>query len=600
MSTKDEDRDREAIRPPRWLESLSCTKVRLSLSLLSGGLLALSLPPFDIWPVAFVGLLPILFVIDGLGAESKHGKGLRVPFYYSYLFGISYFLLTLYWVVYPMYIYGGVPFGLSIVGMIIFVLYMSIYPGLFGLFISFSLQFGSSLSRNGSVISSGYGLVVVPSLWVGLEYLRGTALTGFPWALIGYSQVGNLTLLQSADIGGIWGISFWVLLANLLIFRAIKEVVRYSGRGLVVNLSLLALLLTTVTSYGLIRSRNLASEFSGWTDQTFVVVQGNISQDQKWLQENRSKTIEKYRELSLVGIKGSKGGLGGQGKRAMGESDHYPLIVWPETAMPFFLEHGTASGERAKGVVRELGGFVLTGAPFAEKVSIGDGGGDDGGSEVRYYNSAYLLEPDGNIGGRYDKVHLVPFGEYVPFKKLLFFIDKFVEGIGDFSPGTSFNPLPINGNGLGTLICYEAIFPNIARGQVVDGATMLVNITNDAWFGPTSAPHQHLSISLVRAVEGRVPLIRAANTGISALIDPLGRVVSEGGLFTEEVLGGTLPVRPLYGEVLSGNGDEGGSAGNSAATLYLRFGDYIPYLSLLISGIFIAAAILGRRRQKSI
>ncbi len=155
-------------------------------------------------------------------------------------------------------------------------------------------------------------------------------------------------------------------------------------------------------------------------------------------------------------------------------------------------------------------------------------------------NSAYLLRPDGAVAGRYDKVHLVPYGEYVPLRRLFPFIGKLVAGVGDFRPGKGFDPLVSDGRRLGVLICYEAIFPEAARDYKRNRADLLVNITNDAWFGRTSAPYQHLSMTVFRAIENRLYLVRAANTGISAVIDPTGKILSRTGVFERTVLKGEV------------------------------------------------------------
>ena len=215
------------------------------------------------------------------------------------------------------------------------------------------------------------------------------------------------------------------------------------------------------------------------------------------------------------------------------------MIVWPETAAPFYFQN---YDERSRGVInvaRQEGAWLLFGSPAYERE----------GKNISFHNSAYLLSPDGSVSGRYDKVHLVPFGEYVPLRRILFFIDKLVVGAGDFRPGDEIAPLAMGSDKIGTLICYEGIFPEISREYRRKGAGLLVNITNDAWYGNTSAPYQHLTMAIFRAIENRIYMIRAANTGISAIVNTAGEIVSRTGLFERKVLSGTVKFthhRTLY------------------------------------------------------
>ncbi|MEE9615114.1 MAG: apolipoprotein N-acyltransferase, partial [Thermodesulfobacteriota bacterium] len=322
------------------------------------------------------------------------------------------------------------------------------------------------------------------------------------------------------------------------------------------------ILLTSVLGYGFIRKGRVDAAVSGWEELEVALAQGNIDQSFKWDPAFQQKSIALYRDLT---IKAGKDGA--------------ELVVWPETAVPFYLE-SDPMGPVVLDIANEAGVRILTGAP-AYDPDIRAGGGGGGGRN--YFNSAYLIAPPGIITGRYDKIHLVPFGEYVPLKKLLFFVDKLTHGIGDFTPGTSTEPLKFGrpggkgGVGLGVLICYEAIFPAIARAFVRDGATLLVNVTNDAWFGKTSAPYQHLAMTAVRAVENRVFLVRAANTGISAIVDPAGRIIERSELFEEALVMGSVGLR---------------QGGKSFYTLY---GDVFALGCLALTGVFIALG-LNRRR----
>ncbi|NOQ42529.1 MAG: apolipoprotein N-acyltransferase, partial [Desulfuromusa sp.] len=281
-----------------------------------------------------------------------------------------------------------------------------------------------------------------------------------------------------------------------------------------------------------------------------ALIQGNIDQTQKWAPDNRQSSIDRYQRLSVQAM--------------VNQPD---LVIWPEAATPFFLQDQSELAVQVKQLPIQLNTSLLVGSPAYRQLSP---------DEYQYYNSAYLFAPTGEELGRSDKIHLVPFGEYVPLGKLLSFIDKLVVGVGDFSPG-KVRPLPLNGHHLGVLICYEAIFPPLAREYVRQGSSLLVNLTNDAWFGHSSAPYQHLAMTRFRAIENRIWIARAANTGISALISPAGKVTLSGPIFEPLQLGGLVGL-------------------GADATFYTRFGDIFAYVCLGISGIFLVILFLRRHQ----
>jgi apolipoprotein N-acyltransferase len=248
-----------------------------------------------------------------------------------------------------------------------------------------------------------------------------------------------------------------------------------------------------------------------------AVVQGNIEQDQKWSPAMRLETIDIYTELS---------------KQAVKHADESPtLLVWPETALPFLISDNPYFNKLKKQLITKENIWLLSGAPFNEITGIKKS--QQPMKDILYYNSAYIFTPDGEIGGRYDKQHLVPFGEYVPFSNYLSLPGPLVENIGNFSAGKPASPLSCQSAEIGVLICFESIFPKLARDWTSGGANLLVNITNDAWFGRSSAPWQHLSMTVFRAVENRRSLARSANTGVSTIIDPLGRMAVTSPLFQQ-------------------------------------------------------------------
>jgi apolipoprotein N-acyltransferase len=279
------------------------------------------------------------------------------------------------------------------------------------------------------------------------------------------------------------------------------------------------------------------------------IVQGNIEQSIKWDPGFQERTIAIHNRLTREAGRGAD------------------LIVWPETAVPFFLREGGPLSQQVLDLAKEMQSYLLVGSPDrARDISS------------RYYNSAFLISPEGKIVQKYDKIHLVPFGEYVPLKSLLFFVQKMATGIGDFSPGQAFTVFEAPAGRFGVLICFEAIFPDQVRRYVLAGADFLVNITNDAWFGDSSAPYQHLSMAALRAVENGVILVRAANTGISALVTPTGRIVKQSDLFVETVLSGTMARR-------------------SAETFYTRYGDVFAWGCGLISVVVLAPTRRRGRRE---
>jgi apolipoprotein N-acyltransferase len=280
-----------------------------------------------------------------------------------------------------------------------------------------------------------------------------------------------------------------------------------------------------------------------------ALIQGNIDQSIKWNPQNQQETLTTYKSLSNL-------------KPALSSR----LIVWPETAVPFYFQDMDDRSRQVYQVAKETRNWLLFGSPSYIK---------EPGSSASYLNSAFLVSPAGAVAGRYDKVHLVPYGEYVPLRSLFPFIGKLVVGVGDFRAGEGYHPLAMNNHQIGVLICYEAIFPEASRIYKNKGAELLVNITNDAWFGFSSAPYQHLSMTVFRAVENRLYLVRAANTGISAIVDPAGNIVSRTALFVATSLSGQ--VRFI-----------------DTRTFYMAYGDVFVYLCL----ISLAVILLNFRKER--
>ncbi len=486
----------------------------------SGLLLAAAFPRPDLFPLAWVALVPLLLVMR------------YRPFASGLTAGAVFFATVLYWLNFVMTTYGGLQPVFSLLAYLFLVTYLAVYFGL-ATWIA---------SRLETVLRLPY-LLTLPPLWVALEYLRGTLFTGFPWAIIGYSQQNFSLAIQSSDVTGVYGVSLMLVAVNCAIAGVIaapKSRLAWLGVAAIITISI------SHFGYGVWRE---AQPLERRTEQLRVaLIQGNIDQTQKWAPDHRKSSIDRYQDLSMQALEGRP-----------------DLVIWPEAATPFFLQDHSDLAAQVRQLPKQLNVSLLVGSPAYQQLSA---------DKYQYYNSAYLFAADGEELGRSDKIHLVPFGEYVPLGKLLAFIDKLVVGVGDFSPG-KVRPLPLNGHHLGVLICYEAIFPQLARKYVHQGSDLLVNLTNDAWFGHSSAPYQHLAMTRFRAIENRIWIARAANTGISALISPAGNVALAGPIFEPLQLSGSV-----------GMGAE--------ATFYTRFGDVFAYVCLGISGIFLVILFLRR------
>lgn len=482
------------------------TSSRLSkfyLAGLSGILMTAGFPKISLWWTAWFALIFLLLAIRDLDGRSS--------FYVGLFAGLVHYLTLLYWLAPTMRIYGYLPWVLS--GTILFLLsfYLALYMGIFAVVVN---RLGSSPARM---------LMAAPAAWVALEFLRTRLFTGFPWGLLGYTQYRLLALIQTADVWGVYGISLILVFANavaacgyLLAAGRRWRGKPASGRQFAISAVLLVLLVGGSLVYGHFRMKAVDAEAARSDHIKAAVLQGNIAQDLKWDRAFRRQTINTYLGLSE--------------KIAVQKPD---LIVWPETAAPFYFFYDRDLTRRVLDGIRRIGITSLVGSPSVEIT---------GKDDIWYLNSAYLVNSEGRVIDRYDKVHLVPFGEYVPFKRFLPFINSLVAQVGDFKPGSRGDTLQWKRADLGVLICYEIIFPHLSAEEVQNGAGLLVNITNDAWFGNTSAPYQHFSMAVFRAVENRRSLVRAANTGISGFIDPCGRIIQSSALFEKTAFARSMPV----------------------------------------------------------
>jgi apolipoprotein N-acyltransferase len=377
--------------------------------------------------------------------------------------------------------------------------------------------------------------------------------TGFPWSSIGYSQYKFLSIIQIADITGIYGVSFLIVAVNeavaelLLIRRRIREMPLFTVSLSIIWVSFLLLFVSSSLIYGQWR---LSQERPG-TALRASVIQGNIEQDKKWDPAHQDAVMETYSGLSLHAVSSSPN-----------------IIVWPETSVPFFFGTDREYTEKLTLLQNQLNAYLLFGSVLLKEKRQ---------ERTLLSNSALLIDKTGNVVYVYDKIHLVPFGEYVPLQKFFFFIDKLVVGIGDYIQGDRSEIAETPFGGFATLICYEVIFPGLVRKFYVKGGDFIVNITNDAWFGKTTGPYQHFSIAVFRAVENRKPLIRAANTGISGFIDSNGRILTKTSLFQQTIL--TTEIKT-----------------DSMKSFYTKYGDLFSYFCI-VSSILLLANILSRVRR---
>ena len=500
-----------------------------AMAIFSGGLLFLSFPTWNFYLLAWAALVPLLFAIQNQSATRR--------FFLGWIAGVVYFTGALSWVTISMTRYGKIPLPISYILMLLLVAYLATYVGLFAGLIQYASQKGFWI------------FLFAPSLWTSLEFLRGRLFTGFPWAGLGYSQYRPLPVIQIADFAGVYGVSFVIVFINIALFRIIQA--GRKSRRIAWKEALLAFSLLTLTLlYGFLR---LSQPMGEERAVSVTVVQGNIDQDQKWDQQFRDATLRIYKRLSL--------------QEAQHAASRPELVIWPESAAPFFFQDEPLYQMDLLDFARDGRFYLLFGSPSFEPA---------GGGQVALLNSAYLLSPGGGAPSRYDKMHLVPFGEYVPLSSLLFFVNKLVEGIGDFIPGREAAVMETASTKIGTVICFEVIFPEVVRQFVQNGATLMTTLTNDAWFGDSAAPYQHFSMVVFRSIENRVPFARAANTGISGFIDAYGRVTKSAPLFVEAALSEQL--HPA-----------------NRRTLYTRYGDFFAVGCAIITAGFIFYFFTKRR-----
>ena len=516
---------------------------RAAIALVAGALSALAMAPFNAWPVLFLTFPVMVWLIDGAGAGRL--RGVPAAAMAGWWFGLGYFVPGLYWIGYAFLVDAPtfawlMPFA---------VLGLPAYLALF-------TAFGFALARLIWTRDASRLLALAASL-TSSEWLRGHVLTGFPWNAFGYALSEPLALAQTASLIGLWGLTF----LSVAIFASPSVLIDGNSRGRkpwiapVVALSLLV-------AMGIFGAVRLGLQPTATvTNVKLRIMQPDLQQDVRFNYSAKAEVMQKYLTLSDRA----------SGPQSTGVSDAN-ILIWPESAFPFFLTREADAMAQIAALLPK-GTVLITGSVRAPDLPPGT-------KITRAYNSIYVIDHDGGVLSVYDKLHLVPFGEYLPFQdwmEKLGFV-QLTKVQGGFIPGTRRRPMEIpNAPHALPLICYEAIFPAdvASRG---DRPGWIVNLTNDGWFGISTGPYQHLQQARLRAIEQGLPVVRAANTGISAVIDPLGRIVARLGLGVEGVLDSTLP-----------------SA--LPPTIYARSGDIPAAIMVAAALIFVIRRRVAKRRS---
>ncbi len=529
------------------------------LVLLSAALQIVIFPLPGLFWLSWVAVAPLLVAILRARAPEAlqldvDGRARLLPatpgqgFALGYKCGILWFAGTCYWIFDTMHRYGGLPVPVAALTLLLFCMYVGLYHGMFGLLLA--LVAGSKISGHkndaaGSAAAIRRALGAAPFLWVAVELAR-TRITAFPWELLGYSQTGNFALTRITTIVGVYGLSFEILLVNSVFAAAVLSPKEQRNR----------LLVAGCVAAVILQAGQLIVPPPVATDRTAILVQPNIPIQEGWTKEYFQDTL---RDLTATSLHPA-------GERfALEKIDrHFDLIVWPESPSPFYT-NDPMFRDAVSALARQAETWVVAG-------SIGINPAMHSGTEgSQIFNSAALVNPQGEWVRRYDKVHLVPFGEYLPFPQIFAFAGGLTKEVGEFQHGASRMPLDAGGQRFGTFICYESIFPDEVRQGPLEGAQVLLNISNDGWYGDSGAWKQHLQQTQMRAIENDRWLLAATNTGMTASIDPFGRIVAATPRKVRTALAAPYALR-------------------SGTTFYTRHGDWFAYLCAIIS----AGAVLAR------
>ncbi len=511
------------------------------LVLLSAALQILSFPLPGFYVLSWIALAPLLVAIlhacypDTIQLDESQKLLAATPwqgFLLGYACGVLWYLGTCYWVFDTMHQYGGLNVGVALLVLVLFALYLGLYHGAFGLLVSL-------LARRNSF--SRVALVSAPCLWVAVEFAR-TRISGFPWDLLGITQIDNIPLTRIATVTGVYGLSFEIMLVNVAFAAAF--VLHRSRRK--------TLLLASLGAVFLLQAGRWIALPAMPAERVAVLLQQNLPEaDEAWTDAHLQAMLREFSTLSLNTASNSK--------------QHPDLLIWPESPAPF-QTNDPAFREPISNLARQSRTWLVIGSIGVDNPQT-------------YFNSASLVSPAGEWDGRYSKMHLVPFGEYVPFPSVFAFASGLTQAVGNFTRGRSRAPLQAGDQKLGIFICYESIFPNEVRQLVNQGAEVLVNISNDGWYGDSGAWAQHLNQARMRAVENSRWLLRDTNTGLTASIDPYGRVVARLERKTRAALAAPYTLTEV-------------------TTFYSRHGDWFAYLCAIISiGALVARFTLQRKTE---
>jgi apolipoprotein N-acyltransferase len=528
------------------------------LVLLSAALQVVIFPLPGLYGLAWIAVAPLLVAIlrtrvaETLQLDGQERLLPATPgqgFVLGYGCGILWFAGTCYWVFDTMHRYGGLPIPVAALVLILFCMYVGLYHGLFGLLLAWVAGSKSGGKTVLAGVSMRRALVAAPFLWVGVELAR-TRITAFPWELLGYSQTGNFALTRIATLTGVYGLSFEIVLVNGV----------FAAAFLVAKEQRKRLLLAACGAVVILQMGQWLAPPAVAADHTALLVQPNIPIEEGalWTKDYFEGTLRELTTMSLH-PRGEKAG------------QHYDPIVWPESPSPFYTNDPLFRGA-VSDLAKESGSWVVAGAIGITPLL------QSGGQNSQIFNSAALVNPRGEWVGRYDKVHLVPFGEYLPFPQVFAFAGGLTKEVGEFQHGASHAPLAAGSERLGTFICYESIFPDEVRLGPLQGAQVLVNISNDGWYGDSGAWKQHLQQTQMRAIENGRWLLSATNTGMTASMDPYGRIVAATERKMRTALAAPYALR-------------------SGTTLYTRYGDWFAYLCAIISAGALVARFVFRERE---
>ena len=531
--------------------------------MLSAGLQIVIFPLPNLYWLSWIAVAPLIVAI--LRARAPETLQLQLDdqarllpatplqgFVLGYVCGILWFAGTCYWIFDTMHRYGGLPVPVAVLALVLFCMYVGLYHGMFGLLLA--LVAGSNVggSKVGGQKTAATGgairrtLVAAPFLWVAVELAR-TRITAFPWELLGYAQTGNFALTRVATFTGVYGLSFEIMLVNSVFAAAFLAGKERRKRLLVAACAALVIL---QTGQWLAPPPVVA-------DHTALLVQPDIpiQAGEMWTKEYFQGTL---RDLTAISL---------HPPGEMKDSRRHDLIVWPESPSPFYT-NDPLFRDAVSALARQSGTWVVAGSIGITPAM------HSAGQSSEIFNSAALVNPQGEWVGRYDKVHLVPFGEYLPFPQVFAFAGGLTKEVGEFQRGASRTPLDAGGQRLGMFICYESIFPDEVRQGPLQGAQVLVNISNDGWYGDSGAWKQHLQQTQMRAIENGRWLLAATNTGMTASVDPYGRIVAATPRKVRTALAAPYAL-------------------SASTSFYTRHGDWFAYLCAIISAGVVVMRFVG-------